>query len=96
MAQKSKGSRRKTRRKLAKDSGVEGTISNRLESFEEGEKVVLDIDPSVQEGMPHPRFHGRTGRVVEGGGRNYVVKVEDGGKHKELVSNTAHLEPVED
>lgn len=93
MAQKSKGMRRKTRKKLSKGSGHAGKISRYLQGFEEGQQVVIQVDPSIHEGMPHPRFHGRTA-VVEGSrGQSIVVMLKDGGKEKEFTIHPAHLRP---
>ncbi|MDY6776945.1 MAG: 50S ribosomal protein L21e [Candidatus Nanohaloarchaea archaeon] len=95
MVQKSNGTRNHTRKKLTRSGGTGGEIADRLEDFDEGDQVRIELDPTVQEGMPHPRFHGKTGTVVEDSGRNYRVEIRDGGKTKQLVSNTAHLEPAE-
>lgn len=91
MAQKSKGMRRKTRKKLTKERGNEGTIAKQLQEFDEDEQVLIDVDPSVHEGIPHPRFHGRTACVVGQRGRSYVIEVKDGGKTKEFTAHPAHL-----
>lgn len=91
MAQKSKGMRRKTRQKLTKESGYTGIIASHLQDFDGGEKVLIDIDSSVQSGMPHPRFHGRTAVVNEKRGRSFVIDVKDGGKTKEFAVHPAHL-----
>lgn len=91
MAQKSKGARRKTRKKLTKDGGRTGTLSRHLQGFEDGQKVLIDVDPSVQDGMPHPRFHGRTAVVGGTRGRGVVISVKDGGQSKEFAVHPAHL-----
>lgn len=91
MAQKSKGMRRKTRKKLTKDDGAENVIGTYLQSFEEGDRVRIDVDPAIQEGMPHPRFHSRTGTVVEERGSSYVIAIKDGGKTKQFTVHPAHL-----
>lgn len=96
MAQKSKGMRRKTRKKLSGDGRNRGRIAKQLQTFEEGDRVRLDIDPAVHEGMPHPRFHARVGTVEERRGDAYVVAVPDGGKEKRFTVNPAHLEEVAD
>lgn len=96
MAQKSKGMRRKTRKKLTKDDGRTGTIAAHLQGFNEDEQVLIDVDPAVQDGMPHPRFHGRTAFVQEARGRSFVVTLKDGGKTKELAVHPAHLRALEE
>lgn len=95
MAQKSKGMRRKTRKKLTKEDGRTGKIAAYLQEFDEGEQVLIDVDPSVQDGMPHPRFHGRTAIVQGTRGRSFVVTLEDGGKTKEFTVHPAHLRTLE-
>lgn len=95
MAQKSKGMRRKTRKKLTREE-TGGEISSHLQSFDEGERVRLKIDPAVQQGMPHPRFDGRTAEVRERKGRSYVVALDDGGKEKRFAVYPAHLVAAED
>lgn len=91
MAQKSKGMRRKSRKKLTKGGKREGPTAKHLRSFEAGDRVRLVIDPSVHQGMPHPRFHGRTAEVVEQQGRSYVVTINDRGKDKQFPVYPAHL-----
>jgi large subunit ribosomal protein L21e len=96
MAQKSKGMRRKTRKKLTKDEGRTGRIAAHLQEFEEGEQVLIDVDPAVQDGMPHPRFHGRTAIVDGERGRSFVITLKDGGKEKEFAVHPAHLRALDD
>lgn len=94
MAQKSSGTRHGTRRKLAKSDGNAGAIAGRLQAFDVGDRVRLDIDAAVQDGMPHPRFHGRTCEVVEQRGAAYVVELRDGGKPKQFTVRPVHLSEV--
>ena len=44
-------------------------------------------------GMPHPRFLGTTGRIVERRGRAYVVQIRDGHMTKTLLVRPEHLKP---
>ena len=64
--QRSRGFKSKSRRKLTKvqREGRTNPITKRLQKFEEGDLVHIIIDPSIQKGQPHPRFHGKTGTVV--------------------------------
>ncbi|MDY6766061.1 MAG: 50S ribosomal protein L21e [Candidatus Nanohaloarchaea archaeon] len=91
MAQKSSGTRHGTRRKLAAGDRRTGRIADRLRRFTEGQQVRIDIDPSLQDGMPHPRFHGRTATVVETTPGSCVVELVDGGKRKQFAVRPAHL-----
>ena len=93
MVKASKGPRRRTRSKLRKGARARGLspITRSLQSFEVGQKVCLYIDPSVQDGQPHPRFHGLTGIVTGRRGRAYIVEVRSGGKLKTAIVRPAHL-----
>ena len=55
--------------------------------------MVIKIDSSVQKGMPHKRFHGRIGTVVDKRGRSYVVNVSQGDALKEIVVRPEHMDP---
>ncbi len=94
---RSKGPRRKTRKKLCKRIRERGKIyvTRALQEFNIGDYVAIKIDPSVHKGMPHPRFHGRTGKVIERRGRAYIVEVRDGGIIKKVIALPEHLKPVE-
>lgn len=59
-----------------------------------GSKVTILVEPSVQKGMPHPRYHGRVGTVVEKRGRAFVVHLTDGGKIKKIIARPEHLRMV--
>lgn len=91
MAQKSKGMRRNTRQKLTKDRKSSDSTEKHLRDFDDGDRVRIHFDPSVHQGFPHPRFHGRSGTVTEKRGRSYIVAVKDGGKTKEFPIYPAHL-----
>ena len=40
-----------------------------------GASVIIKIDSSQQKALPHRRFHGKIGTVVDKRGRGYVVKL---------------------
>jgi len=82
-----------TREKLSNDPRDRGTSppQRAVQSFEEGEKVHLKLDPSVSDGRFNPRFDGLTGEIVGTQGAAYQVLVTDGGKEKTLVAKPAHL-----
>ncbi|HYB59277.1 MAG TPA: 50S ribosomal protein L21e [Candidatus Acidoferrales bacterium] len=90
---KSHGERRKTRYKLKKAIRQRGVapVSHALKSFNSGQKVHIDLDPSVHKGMPNPKFHGKTGTVVEQRGRAYVIEVTDGNAVKTILARPQHL-----
>jgi large subunit ribosomal protein L21e len=89
----SKGPRRRTRKVLSKRPRKRGLspITHEFQDFEVGERVNIVLDSSIHRGMPHPRFHGKTGTVVGNQGTAFVVKVRDGNKLKTVVSRPEHL-----
>ncbi len=93
MANRVGTTRRKTRHKLAKPANMRGknNINRFLQTFEDGERVVVKLDSSYQKGMCHPRFHGLSGLVVGKRGFCFEVGIMDGNKPKKLVVHPAHL-----
>ncbi|NWF87438.1 50S ribosomal protein L21e [Candidatus Bathyarchaeota archaeon] len=95
---KSKGYRAGTRRLLRKKPRERGKIriSKLLYEYQPGNRIVIKIDPSVQKGMPHRRYHGKIGTVIDKRGRSYVVSVPQGDAVKEIIVRPEHLEPYKD
>jgi large subunit ribosomal protein L21e len=93
MVQRSRGFRSKTRHKLqlTKRPGRSNPITKKIQRFDADDLVHIIIDPSVQKGQPHPRFHGKTAKVVETRGRAYIVSLNDGNKAKKLIVRPEHL-----
>ncbi len=91
----SKGYRARTRHLLKKKPRERGKIklSKLLQEYDSGNRVVIKIDPSVHKGMPHKRYHGKIGTVIEKRGRSYVVSVTQGKATKEIIVRPEHLEP---
>ena len=91
--QASRGTRTKTRNLLKKKARARGLspITKGLQTFEEGEKVNIIIDPSVHKGMPFSRFHGLTGVIIGERGSAYEVRVKDGDKVKTVIARPEHL-----
>ena len=95
MGRKAKGYRRKTRsllRKKPRERGKTG-LSKVLHEYEPDEKVVVKLDPSFHKGMPHRRYHGRIGVIVNKRGRSYVVNVSQGKAVKEIIVRPEHITP---
>ncbi len=93
MVKASKGYRRRTRsvmQKRARDRGL-SPITRMFQTFEVGEKASINLDPSVQKGMPHVRFHGHTGTVAGMQGDAYLIDVRMGGKLKQVIVRPEHL-----
>ena len=91
MTKKSRGFRHGTRHRLATSRSHRLAITKYLQKFKIGDKVVIYQNPASQDGMPFPRFKGRTAEVVESRGRGYVVEVRDGSKRKFIISSPEHL-----
>ncbi|MEM5820552.1 MAG: 50S ribosomal protein L21e [Candidatus Aenigmatarchaeota archaeon] len=80
----------KSRKKLKIGHHRKG-ISRFFQEFKIGEKVIIDIDPSSQNGMPHHRFQGKIGSIIEKRGNAYLVKVKDKFKEKIIIALPQHL-----
>ncbi|MBI4144002.1 50S ribosomal protein L21e [Candidatus Woesearchaeota archaeon] len=87
------GARRKTRNLFKKHAREKGKISltRYLAEYKKGDLVVLKSEPGVQDGMYHPRFHGRTGVVLSKRGECYFVGVNDMDKAKKVIIHPVHL-----
>ena len=92
----SKGYRSGTRHLLRKGPRMHGklSLSKLLQEYQPGNRVMVRIDSSIQKGMPHRRFHGKIGTIIQKRGRSYVVSVPQGDAVKEIVVRPEHLEPV--
>jgi large subunit ribosomal protein L21e len=64
-----------------------------LYEYENGASVIIKIDSAQQKAMPHRRFHGKIGQVIDKRGRGYIVRVAQGDAVRELIVRTEHLEP---
>ncbi|NIO38258.1 50S ribosomal protein L21e [Candidatus Bathyarchaeota archaeon] len=92
---KSKGFRSGTRHLLKKKPKEKGkmTLSKLLREYKLGESVIIKLEPSVHKGMPHRRYHGRVGTVIEKRGRSYLVSVTQGKTVKVIIVRPEHLKP---
>ena len=90
MVRKSMGPRRRSRNIKSKRKL---TINDWMKEMEVGQRVHIDIKPSVHP-VPHRRYRGKTGTIVEKRGGAYVVEVKMGGKSKKLILKVPHLVPA--
>ena len=88
--------RRKSRHKLKKNKALRGVIriKDYFKKFNEGDKVYLKAEPSIQKGMYFPRFHGKVGHVIKKQGNCYKIQIKDGSKSKTLIVHAVHLRGV--
>lgn len=91
---KSRGVRSRTRTKLATNLRHKFKISSILKKFKIDDRVIISINPSIHDGMPHPRFQGHHGIICEKKGRCYGVKIKDMGKEKKVYVHPAHLKVI--
>lgn len=87
------GMRKKNRDKLSKTVRTRGIspVVKAIQEFEPGSRVHILIDPSRHKGMPHPKFHGKTGVIVAKRGRAFVLSVTDGNSAKTVIALPEHL-----
>ncbi len=97
MVKAPKGYRHRTRKLLRKNVRERGAIpplSMLLIDYKPGDRVHIKINPSIVKGMPHRRFHGKTGIIVGRRGRAYIVEVYLGKKKKTLIVRPEHMMPA--
>ncbi len=68
-------------------------LTKYLYEYENGASVIIKIDSSQQKALPHRRFHGKIGQVIDKRGRGYVVRVAQGDSTRDIIVRTEHLEP---
>ncbi|MFA5381639.1 MAG: 50S ribosomal protein L21e [Candidatus Micrarchaeia archaeon] len=67
-------------------------VTDIIKEFSLGDKVVIKIKGNYHKGVPHPRYMGKIGKIVEVRGKSYVLEIKDGKKNKELIASAVHLE----
>ena len=93
---RSKGFRTKNRtllRRKPRDRGKQ-PLGRLLITYDLGQRVRIMINPAVQKGMPHRRYHGRVGTVAEKRGRSYVVEVAGTRTPRVIIARPEHIVPV--
>ena len=76
--------------KRARDRGL-SPITKAFQKFDVGDRVHVEIDPSIHKGQPHVRFHGLTGVVAGMQGKAYMLDVYAGNKKKQILVRPEHL-----
>ncbi|MCE4617359.1 MAG: 50S ribosomal protein L21e [Desulfurococcales archaeon] len=98
MVRAPRGFRHRTRKLLKKHVREKGSVpplSLIMREYNVGERVHIKINPSVHKGMPHRRYHGKTGIVVGKRGKAYLVELYLGRKKKTLIVRPEHLRPAQ-
>jgi large subunit ribosomal protein L21e len=62
--------------------------------YKDGDKVLIDVEPSIQHGIGFRRFFGRTGTVKGIQGKAYKVEIKDGVKKKIILLTSIHLRRI--
>ena len=81
-------------KKNIRERGSIPPLSILMVEYKVGDKVHIVINPSIHSGMPHRRFHGKTGEIIGTRGKCFVVKVMLGNKEKILFTRPEHLRPI--
>ena len=90
---RSHGTRQGTRSILRKSKLDRRRIDIRriMHDYNPGDRVAIVLDGAQQQGMPHRRFQGKVGTIVERQGPAYVVDFYDGNMAKTVIARPEHL-----
>ncbi len=66
-----------------------------MQNYNTNDRVIIKIDPYSQKGMPHHRFKGLIGQVMEKRGDSFVLSVKIGNATKTVISRPEHLRPYQ-
>ncbi|ADI31174.1 50S ribosomal protein L21e [Staphylothermus hellenicus] len=97
MVKAPKGYRHRTRKVFSKhirEKGAVPPLSLLMIDYKPGDKVHIVVNPAIHKGMPHRRYHGKTGIIIGKRGKAYIVKVTLGDKEKTLFIRPEHLRPA--
>jgi large subunit ribosomal protein L21e len=94
----SSGVRRKSRGVLSKKVRDKGRIplSRLLTRYEEGEKVVINIDSAVHKAMPHKRYQGKVATIVGQRGKAYILEIPQRKTVKTIITTAYHIRKHQD
>jgi large subunit ribosomal protein L21e len=94
MTQKSRGLFVKRTRHLARHHKPSRLpVSSFIKNFAIGDKVAIVPKGNFRD-IPHPRYRGRIGRILEKRGAAYVVEVTIMDAKRKLVVSPLHLEKI--
>lgn len=81
------GLHKRSRKRLKLDVKERGkvNIKKALQSFEVGEKVVVDPDSRVQKNLPQRSFFGSVGIIIQKKGNAYTIEVRQQGKRPKRI-----------
>ena len=64
-------------------------ISRFLKEFRIGDTVSIDINPSSR--FSDPKFHGKTGKIIDKKGNGYLISVKNKKALKKIFMKSEHL-----
>jgi large subunit ribosomal protein L21e len=88
MVVKSYGRMHKTRHKLQVREQM--TVNKILQKFNVGDSVCIKICHSIHN-FPHPKFQGRTGKIIAKRGDSFIVRVTDLSAKKQVIVSPVHM-----
>ena len=90
---KSKGIRRKSRSALTKKVREKGRLplSRLLTKYQEGDKVVINVDSGIHKAMPHKRFQGKVATIVGTRGKAYIMEIPQRKTVKTIITTAHHI-----
>lgn len=88
---RSHGFRHKSRSVLTKKQPR--GVSFLLREYHEGDRALVIIDSRQHKGMPHRRYHGKVGTVLNVGRRAVTLDIKLGNKSKTLITRFDHIKP---
>jgi large subunit ribosomal protein L21e len=68
-------------------------VSFLLREYHEGQQALVIIDPRQHKGLPHRRYHGKVGNIINVGRRAVTLHVKLGNKTKTLITRLDHIKP---
>ncbi len=90
------GSRRKSRNLFKKHARDKGKIplSKYFQEFKEGDRVLLHMEPAVQDAAYPSKFHSKIGVIRGKRGSCYELTIQDHDKKKLLIIHPIHLRKI--
>jgi len=90
MVKRSLGKMSKRTRSLGA-SAKKLTPAHLVRSYNVGDMVAIKPNPRYN-GMPHPRYRGKTGKILAKRGKAYEVQISDYDATKVLIASSMHLQ----
>ena len=70
-------------------------VNDLVKSFEIGDYVAININPSEHRGMPFHNFQGKTAIVRGKQGESYLLDLKVGTVRKTIIASPVHLRKIE-